>query len=33
MPKMAVPGVGYMTYCKDTEGKIFGIMLMDPTAK
>ena len=32
-PKMAVPGVGYMTYCKDTEGNIFGIMQMDPKAK
>jgi uncharacterized protein len=33
MPKMAVPGVGYMTYCKDTEGNVFGIMQTDPTAK
>ncbi|MCW4009011.1 MAG: VOC family protein [Candidatus Bathyarchaeota archaeon] len=33
MPKMAVPGVGYMTYCKDPEGNIFGIMQMDPQAK
>jgi len=32
-PKMAVPNVGYMTYCKDTEGNIFGIMQMDPKAK
>lgn len=32
-PKMAVPGVGYMTYCKDTEGNIFGIMQMDSNAK
>ncbi len=32
-PKMAVPGVGYMAYCKDTEGNIFGIMQMDPKAK
>ncbi len=32
-PKMAVQGVGYMTYCKDTEGNIFGIMQMDPKAK
>ncbi len=31
--KMAVPNVGYMTYCKDTEGNIFGIMQMDPKAK
>ena len=33
MPKMPVPGVGYMTYCKDTEGNVFGIMQMDPNAK
>jgi len=32
-PKMAVPSVGYMTYCKDTEDNIFGIMQMDPKAK
>ena len=32
-PKMAVQGVGYMSYCKDTEGNIFGIMQMDPKAK
>lgn len=33
MPKMAVPEVGWMAYCKDTEGNIFGLMQMDPTAK
>jgi predicted enzyme related to lactoylglutathione lyase len=33
MSKMAVPGVGYMTYCKDTEGNIFGIMQTDSNAK
>lgn len=33
MPKMAVPGIGYMTYCKDTEGNVFGIMQSDPNAK
>jgi len=32
-PKMTVPSVGYMTYCKDTEGNIFGIMQTDPKAK
>jgi uncharacterized protein len=32
-PKMAVPGVGYMSYCKDTEGNVFGIMQNDPNAK
>jgi len=33
MPKAAVPGIGYMTYCKDTEGNVFGIMQNDPSAK
>jgi hypothetical protein len=32
-PKMTVPSVGYMAYCKDTDGNIFGIMQMDPEAK
>jgi len=32
-PKMAVPNVGYMAYCKDPEGNIFGIMQTDPKAK
>lgn len=31
--KMAVPGVGWMGYFKDTEGNIFGIMESDPEAK
>jgi predicted enzyme related to lactoylglutathione lyase len=26
VPKMAIPGVGYLAYCKDTEESIFGIM-------
>ncbi len=33
MPKTVVQGIGYMTYCKDTEGNIFGIMQTDPNAK
>jgi predicted enzyme related to lactoylglutathione lyase len=32
-PKMPIPGVGYMAYCKDTEGNVFGIMHNDPEAK
>lgn len=32
-PKTAVPGVGYMAYCQDTEGNTFGIMQEDPSAK
>jgi predicted enzyme related to lactoylglutathione lyase len=31
--KHAVPGVGYMAYCADTEGNVFGIMEEDPTAQ
>ncbi|KYK35870.1 MAG: VOC family protein [Theionarchaea archaeon] len=33
VPKMAVPGVGYMAYCQDTEGNTFGIMEPDETAQ
>jgi uncharacterized protein len=32
-PKMAVPGVGWMCYCLDTEGNMFGLMQPDMTAK
>ena len=32
-PKTAVPGIGYMSYCKDTEENVFGIMQTDPNAK
>jgi predicted enzyme related to lactoylglutathione lyase len=33
LPKMPVPGVGWLAYCKDTEGNIFGMMQSDPSAK
>ena len=33
IPKMAVPGVGWMAYCKDTEGNTFGLMQSDPNAQ
>ncbi len=33
MPKMAIPGVGWLAYCKDTEANIFGMMQSDPAAK
>jgi uncharacterized protein len=33
VPRMAVPGVGYMAYCADTEGNVFGIMQEDPEAR
>jgi len=32
LPKMAVPGVGWLAYAKDTEGNIFGLMQNDPSA-
>jgi len=33
VPKMPVPGVGWLAYFKDTEGHIFGVMQADATAK
>jgi predicted enzyme related to lactoylglutathione lyase len=33
LPKMPIPGIGWLAYCKDTEGNIFGMMQPDPTAK
>jgi uncharacterized protein len=32
VPKMPIPGVGWLLYCKDTEGNIFGMMQSDPKA-
>ncbi|MBS1810816.1 MAG: VOC family protein [Acidobacteria bacterium] len=32
VPKMAVPGIGWLAYVKDTEGNILGIMQDDPAA-
>jgi hypothetical protein len=32
MPRMAVPGVGFMAYCFDTEGNMFGLMQRDASA-
>lgn len=32
LPKMPVPGVGWLAYVKDTEGNIFGMMQNDPNA-
>lgn len=31
-PRMAVPGVGWMAYIKDTEGNVFGLMENDSEA-
>ena len=33
VPKMPIPTVGWLAYCKDTEGNIFGMMQMDAAAK
>jgi hypothetical protein len=30
---MAVAGVGWLAYCKDTEGNLFGMMQADAGAK
>lgn len=32
VPKMPIPGMGWLVYCKDTEGNIFGMMQGDPNA-
>ena len=32
LPKMPIPTVGWLAYCKDTEGNIFGMMQMDSNA-
>ncbi len=29
---MLIPGVGYLAYCEDTEGNVFGLMQEDPNA-
>lgn len=31
-PKQSIPGQGWMAYCRDTEGNIFGLMQNDPSA-
>jgi uncharacterized protein len=30
---MAIPGVGYLAYCTDTEGNVFGVLQPDADAK
>ena len=32
LPRMAVKGIGWLAYCIDTEGNIFGMMQEDPNA-
>lgn len=33
LPKMPIPGIGWLAYAKDPEGNIFGFMQRDPEAK
>jgi uncharacterized protein len=33
VPKMPIPGMGWLAYCKDPEGNIFGLMQNDPAAR
>ncbi len=33
VPRMAVPGIGWLVYCKDTEGNTFGVIQMDEKAQ
>ena len=33
VPKMPIPTVGWLTYFKDVDGNIFGMMQTDPSAK
>jgi len=33
VPKMAIPGVGWLAYMKDTEGNIFGMIQPDENPK
>lgn len=32
LPKMPIPGIGWLAYIKDTEGNILGLMQADPSA-
>jgi predicted enzyme related to lactoylglutathione lyase len=32
VPRMAIPGLGWLAYAQDTEGNIFGMMQNDPAA-
>jgi predicted enzyme related to lactoylglutathione lyase len=33
LPKMPIPGLGWLVYMKDTDGNVFGMMQNDPAAK
>jgi uncharacterized protein len=32
MPRSPIPGVGWLAYCKDTEGNVFGLLQSDSDA-
>ncbi len=32
VPKMPIPGMGWLVYAKDTEGNVFGMMQADEKA-
>jgi predicted enzyme related to lactoylglutathione lyase len=32
LPKMPIPGLGWLAYVKDTEGNVLGLMQADPAA-
>ncbi len=32
VPRMPIPGVGWLVYCTDPEGNLFGMCQMDPAA-
>jgi predicted enzyme related to lactoylglutathione lyase len=33
LPKMSIPTIGWLAYCKDTEGNIFGVLQPDESAQ
>jgi predicted enzyme related to lactoylglutathione lyase len=33
VPRMAIPGVGWLAYAKDTQGNVFGMMQPAPAAR
>ncbi len=33
VPKLPIPGIGFMAYCKDTEGNLFGVREFAFTAR
>ncbi|MGZ7208186.1 MAG: VOC family protein, partial [Halobacteriota archaeon] len=33
MPKQVIPGIGYIAYCTDTEGNLFGVIQPDMSVK